>query len=360
LVEFPEQLVKELGRCIGCGACNIPCPMFHVEGLRETEGARARIKLLSMLSYGKIELTEEFLSYTFTCMNCGLCSNFCPVGIDVFGVIVGSRSALIDMGYVPLVTVGMRDVRRKTGSPIGDRITKGVWLPPDFQPEKGADLLFFAGCWVHTVPEVALAANKLLQKISERVVPAGTNEPCCGGLVYVIGEKDSSEESREELRRFLADLSPKSVVSGCSLCANMFTDLGMKDLASVIEEALEEGKIRTKSLKGKKNKVFLVPSCRSNGASERILRSIKNANVLEIPEWVCCDCGATLIYQAEPEKFDRWLGKLLDIASNMDADYVIIEEVACYSMIYEALEGRNKVKGMKIVSLPSFLLDHIS
>ncbi len=359
-VEFPERLVRDLGRCIGCGACNIPCPMFHVEDLRETEGPRARVKLLYMLSQGKMELTEEFLSYIFTCMNCGLCSDFCPVGIDVFDAIVGSRSALIDMGYVPLVTVDMRDVRRRTGSPIGDKVTKGVWLPPDYQPQKGAELLFFGGCWMHAVPEVALATNRLLKRITRKVVPAGTGEPCCGGLVHVIGERDSSEESREELKKFLSELSPKSVVSGCSLCANMFKDLGMKDVASVIEQALKDGKIRTKSIKGKKNRIFLVPTCRGDGASRRVLNEIENARVLEVPEWVCCDCGATLIHQAEPEKFDDWLSKLVDAASDADADYIVIEEVACYSMIYEALEGRNKVRGMKIISLPSFLLDYIS
>ncbi|HDI74303.1 MAG TPA: (Fe-S)-binding protein [Candidatus Korarchaeota archaeon] len=360
VVEFHRDLIKELGRCIGCGACNIPCPTFHIEDLRETEGARARVKLLSMLGYGRMELTEEFLSYIFTCMNCGLCSQYCPAGIDVFGVIIDSRSSLIDMGYVPLVTVDMRDAKRRTGSPIGEGLTKGVWLPPDFQPEKGADVLFFAGCWVHTVPEVAMSMNKILQKISPSVTPAGPSEPCCGGLTYVIGERDSADESKERLRAFINSLSPKRVVSGCSLCAGIFPDLQVQYFSSFVEGALNSKVVRLKSLKGKKNKIFLVPSCRSDGASRRILESIKNAIVLETPDWVCCDCGATLIYQADPDKFDRWFRKITEIASDMDADYLVIEEVACYSMISNILEGKNKYKGMKIISFPSFLADHIS
>jgi len=359
-VEFHPDLKKELGRCIGCGACNIPCPGFHVEDLKETESARARVKLLSMLGYGKMELTEEFLSYIFTCMNCGLCSNFCPVDIDVFGVIVRSRSSLIDMGYVPLVTVDMRDARRRTGSPIGEGLTKGVWLPPDFQPEPGAEILFFAGCWVHTVPEVALVMHKILQRVSPRVSPAGPNEPCCGGLSYIMGEKDSAEESKEELLEFIRGLSPRVVVSGCSLCSALFPELGLLSFSSFLEEALSEGKVRTKGLKGKKNRIFLIPACRGGEASRNILERIRNAVMLEVPDWVCCDCGAALIYQAEPEKFDRWFNKVTEIASDMRADYLVIEEVACYSMISSLLDGKNKYKGMKIYSFPSFILDHIS
>lgn len=359
-VNFPRILENELGRCIGCGACNIPCPMYHVGDFKETEGARARVKLLSMLSHGEIELTVEFLNYLLACMNCGLCSNFCPVGIDVFEAIVSSRSALIDMGYVPLVTLEMKEINKKTGSPIGDKITKGVWLPPDFQPEKNADTLFFAGCWFHTMPEIALATRKLLQKISKNVVPAGMNEPCCGGILYTIGEKDCSEEHRKKLKEFLEELSPRQVVSGCSLCANMFTELGIEDIFSFIERALKEKKIKIKSLEGKRNRIFLVPSCRGNGAAERILRSIKNAHVLDVPEWICCDCGAALIHQAEPDKFERWLGKVIDIARYMDADFLLVEELSCYSMIYRTREGRNKVNGIRIMPLPSFLLDHIS
>lgn len=359
-VKFPETLEKELGRCIGCGACNIPCPMYHVEDLKETEGARARIKLLSMLSRDRIELTVEFLDYLLSCMNCGLCSNFCPVDINVFDVIVSSRSALIDMGFVPLVTLDMREVNKKTGSPIGDKITKGVWLPPDFQPKRNADVLFFAGCWVHTLPEVALNTLKLLRKVSKDVVPAGTDEPCCGGVLYTLGEKDSSKEHRDKLKGFLEKLSPKQVVSGCSLCANMFPELGLQDMYTFIEKGLKENRIKAKSLKGKRRRIFLVPSCRSDGAAIRILESIENAQVLDVPEWVCCDCGATLMYQAEPDRFEKWLRKVVEIARYMDADLLVFEEVSCYSMVYEIGEGKNKVDGIKVVSLPSFLLDHIS
>jgi len=273
---------------------------------------------------------------------------------------VRSRSSLIDMGYVPLVTVDMRDAKRRTGSPIGEGLTKGVWLPPDFQPEKDADVLFFAGCWVHTAPDVAISMSKILKKITPKVTPAGPNEPCCGGLLYVIGERDSAEESKEELSKFIEGLSPKLVVSGCSLCASLFPDLKMKYFSSFVDEALESNKIKTKSMKGKKNRIFLLRSCHSNDAARRILERIKNAVVINAPDWICCDCGATLIYQAEPEKFDRWFKKISEIASDLDADYLVIEETACYSMISKVLEGRNKYKGMKILPFPSFLANYIS
>ncbi len=360
MVEFDRDLMKELGRCIGCGACNISCPMFHVSDFKETEGARARIKLISMLGNDKMDLTEEFLRYIFTCINCGLCTDLCPVGIDVFDVIVKSRSSLIDTGYVPLVTVDMRDAKRRTGSPIGEGLTKGAWLPPDFQPEKNADILFFAGCWVHTAPDIAINMSKILQKITPNITPAGPNEPCCGGLLYVIGERDSAEESKERLLRFIEELSPKVVVSGCSLCASLFPDLKMKYFSSFVDEALESNKIKTKSMKGKKNKIFLIRSCHSDGSARRILEKIKNATVIDTPDWACCDCGATLIYQAEPEKFNKWFKKVSEIASDLNADYLLIEEIACYSMISKVLDGRNKYKGMKILPFPSFLANYIS
>ena len=359
-VDFSDDLRKELGRCIGCGACNIPCPMFHIEDLRETEGARARIKLLSMLGSGKMELTEEFLSYIFTCMNCGLCSKVCPVNIDVFGAIINARSSLIDMGYVPLVTVDMREARRSTGSPIGEGLVKGVWLPPDFQPSPNAEILYFAGCWSHTVPEIALASYKLLQQVSESVTTIGFDEPCCGGLIYVLGERDNAEDSKNTLIEAISRLSPKSVVSGCSLCNSVFPDLGFISFSSFIEKMLDEGKMKIRrSLKPKRNKIFLIPSCKDNKLASRILSRIKNIELLEVPEWVCCDCGATLLYSTDPDRFSRWLEKVTDIARDLEANQIVVEEPSCYSMIFKAL-GKNKHKGAKIVSFPHFLLELIT
>lgn len=356
-IEFDPELSSELSRCLGCGGCNIPCPVFNVEDRLESSGMRSRVKILSMLSRGSLELTESILRHIFTCANCNLCSNYCPVGLNPFDLVVRARSSFIDMGYVPLVTVGVRDSFRKSGSPVGEDIIKGNWLPPDFQPKKDSDILLFAGCWMHKATEVALNVMKILGKLPENFTAIGPSEPCSGALLYVLGEKDLAEESKGVLLATISDLNPRRVVSGCSLTARVYKDLNLMDLTSYVLSSVRSGGLKLNKHKGKDLSVLPIPSCSGESHLKTLIATIGGVNLLDPPEWLCCDCGFTLMYREERERFSNWVQRVLSVAGTLGANQVVIEEVGCYAMLMDILETKSRIKGIKISHISSFILE---
>ncbi|MEM0017353.1 MAG: (Fe-S)-binding protein [Candidatus Korarchaeum sp.] len=356
-VEFDSELSSELSRCLGCGGCNIPCPIFNVEDRVESSGMRSRVKILSMLSRGTIELTEGTLRHIFTCANCGLCNDYCPVGLNPFDLMVVARSSFIDMGYVPLVTVGIRDSFRKSGSPIGEDLIKGNWLPPDFQPKRDSDVLLFAGCWMHRATEVALNVMKILGKASENFTTIGPNEPCSGALLYLLGERDLADESKGRLLSTILDLNPKKVISGCSLTTNMYEGLGFVDLTSYIIDSVKSGRLKLNKYKGKDLSVLPVPSCSNESYLNALIMTLDGVNLVDPPEWLCCDCGFTLMYREERGRFSNWVQKVLFTAGALGANHVVIEDVGCYTMLMDVLETKSRMKGIKISHISSFILE---
>ena len=354
-IEFEEELSSDLSRCIGCGGCNIPCPLFNVDQI-ESSGMRSRIKILSMLSKGKVELTEGILRHVFTCANCGVCNDYCPVGLRPFDLLVRARGSFIDMGYVPLVTVDIRNSFRRVGTPIGDELIKGSWLPPDFQPKSNSEILFFAGCWMHKAIEVALDTMKLLRKISGDVTTIGPTEPCSGALLYILGEKDLADDSKRNLEGLLSELNPKRVVSGCSLTARIYSDIDFINLSSYILDAIRSEKIKFGKMKGK-DIILPIPSCGRDNSLLEILKNLNGMKILEAPEWLCCDCGFTLIYRTDRNLFSRWVQRVLSLAEELRANHIVIEDVGCYAMITETMQTKGRLKGIKISHISGFIME---
>jgi glycolate oxidase iron-sulfur subunit len=356
-VEFEESLSSDFARCISCGGCNIPCPLFNLDRI-ESSGMRSRIKILSMLSKGKIELTEGILRHIFACANCGICNNYCPVGLRPFDLLVKARDSLIDMGYVPLVTVDIRDSFRKVGTPIADELIKGSWLPPDFQPTRNSEILFFAGCWMHKAIEVALNTMKILGRISGSITTIGPGEPCSGALLYILGEKDLANDAKRNLESVISELSPKRVVSGCPLTVRVYPDLGLMKISSYVLDAIRSEKMRIGKVRGK-DTILPIPSCGSDSSFLEVLRSFNNLKILETPEWLCCDCGFTLIYRTDRGLFSKWVQRVLSLAEELGANHIVIEDVGCYAMIMEVMQTRGRLKGIKISHMSGFIMEFL-
>ncbi|MCS7103763.1 MAG: heterodisulfide reductase-related iron-sulfur binding cluster, partial [Candidatus Korarchaeum sp.] len=234
---------------------------------------------------------------------------------------------------------------------------KGNWLPPDFQSKRGSEVLLFAGCWMHKATEVALNVMKILGKVSEDFTTMGPNEPCSGALLYILGERDLADESKRKLLSNISDLDPRKVVSSCSLTAKVYKDLGLIDLISYILDSIESGRLRLNKYKGKDLSVLPVPSCNSESLLKTLLTTLDGVSIIDPPEWLCCDCGFTLMYREERGRFSNWVQKVLSIAGALGANHVVIEDVGCYAMLMDVLETKSRVKGIKISHISSFILE---
>ncbi len=354
-----EDLSFEVNRCISCGACNIVCPLFIVTGFQETAGPRARLRLLSMVNTGALEFSVEFLEYLYDCMSCGKCNEACPVELKISDLIVKVREFFIGQGYVPPFNIVQLPRKVKdSNSFFGDSQAKGVWLPPDFKPEK-ASILYYAGCWAQEYPEIPLSSFELIKRVEGNVTTLGYEEPCSGRILEMAGYSDVVEEIRPRLVERVREVSPEKVVSSCSVSVRAFKFMGLEatSLSNFLLEALRSGKIKLKQpIRLRKHKVSVIPSCQSEWEAKEIVEMVEGENFTELPDWACCDCGAVLSSLLDGSSFNKWAERVLKEAKERQVNVLVVEEPSCFGLITKYI-NENKVKGIKIIPLSQFILN---
>jgi FAD/FMN-containing dehydrogenase/Fe-S oxidoreductase len=97
-----NELELELEQCYGCGLClgREPalrmCPVFRALG-EELGSARAKANLLHYWATGQLEEKDfespEFRKFLDLCVNCKMCAQQCPSGVDVSTLVTAARAA---------------------------------------------------------------------------------------------------------------------------------------------------------------------------------------------------------------------------------------------------------------------------
>ncbi len=82
--------------CHGCGTCRSYCPSFIASGDARADG-RSKANILRAVLRGDLpdeSLTDQrFLDIMDFCLNCGLCLDSCPTGVDIPALAVKGREA---------------------------------------------------------------------------------------------------------------------------------------------------------------------------------------------------------------------------------------------------------------------------
>jgi FAD/FMN-containing dehydrogenase/Fe-S oxidoreductase len=96
-----NELELELEQCYGCGLClgREPalrmCPVFRALG-EELGSARAKANLLHYWATGQLEEKDfespEFRKFLDLCVNCKMCAQQCPSGVDVSTLVTAARA----------------------------------------------------------------------------------------------------------------------------------------------------------------------------------------------------------------------------------------------------------------------------
>ncbi len=356
-----DNLSFEVSRCISCGACNKVCPLFIVSNYQEKVGPRARLRLLSMIDSGNLELSIEFLEYLYDCMLCGKCDDACPVDLKISDLVVKVREFFIGQGYVPPYNIVQLPRKvKESNSFFGESQAKGVWLPPDFRPER-ASTLYYAGCWAQEYPEIPLSSFELIKRAEDEVTTLGFDEPCAGSILRLAGYSDVVDEVMPKLTDKLKQITPQKVISSCSISLTAFKSIGLDavSLSEFLLEAIRSGKIKVKQpIRIRKHKVSVVPSCQNEWQAIEILETVEGSNFLELPDWVCCDCGAVLSSLLDESLFEKWVARVLKEAKERHINVLVVEEPSCYGLISKYIDEK-KVKGIKVVSLSQFVLNRI-
>jgi glycolate oxidase iron-sulfur subunit len=271
-----KELKEEVYKCIKCGLCLTPCPVYN---LLRFEGAspRGRVQLIKKILEGKMELSEHFQSLLFTCLLCETCTANCPSGLKTDRLMKIMRSEIQER-LRPDWPKGMlgnllRDKRRlpfflfcertrenlfssqegKSG-PLGDseffrpgsKALRQQVPEVNPVPEPKGKVLYFTGCATnYFFPNVGKSVIKVLNRVGmEVILPRG--QMCCGlPLFQAGGRKKALKNIRENLKLFNRK-DVDAVVVDCAACGAALK----KEYALILEEMGEDAK-PAKELAGK-------------------------------------------------------------------------------------------------------------
>ena len=97
-----EVMVPEIERCLKCGLCRAPCPVF-AEIRDEAGSARGRIAMTEALRENSLSLSPLFTDRLSKCLNCRACMEACPSGIKVDEIVLAARAEIFSRGRFPFL-----------------------------------------------------------------------------------------------------------------------------------------------------------------------------------------------------------------------------------------------------------------
>jgi len=255
-----EAVLPEIERCLKCGLCRAPCPIF-AEVRDESGSARGRIAMIEALREGRLTLSPLLADRLSKCLNCQACMEACPSGIKVDEIVLAARAEIFTRGRFPwLKKLIFRQLLRrgrllppvsKTVAFIQRRLLRGlpasspyrVLLPlaridrdrilpvfaartlieeygetvsPAGEPRMRVGL--FVGCATNLIyTEVGRSAVRiLLGEGIEVVIPRG--QGCCGVPAYTAGDRETGRVLAERNIRAFAGHKVDAIVTVCATC----------------------------------------------------------------------------------------------------------------------------------------------
>lgn len=380
-------MAEAVQKCVHCGFCLPACPTYAVLG-EEMDSPRGRIILMKSVLEGELELGEA-LPYIDKCLGCVGCVTACPSGVP-YGELLTTfrgraeeerRRSLWDRLLRWFVLATLPYPRRfywgarlggftRPLSPLlpGRLRTMLELLPrtlppqqhlPELTPAVGtrrARVALLAGCAQQVLaPDINAATVRVLAANGvEVVIPR--KQRCCGALAAHTGAMRMARQmARHNLQAFPADVD--AILTNAAGCGSGLHEYGLWLAGEPEEEAARQfvGQVQdvsafldTLGLKippplATARKVAYHDAChlahaqRVRMAPRRLLKSVENLTLLEIPQGEIC-CGSAGTYNIEQPEIARQLGREKAAAIlGTHADLVATGNIGCLTQIAQHL-----------------------
>ena len=198
----------ELGTCVSCGLCLPHCPTFRVTG-EEALSPRGRIAAIRAVHIDDAPVTDEFLSFMETCVQCRGCEPACPSGVPYGRLQEGVRETLAAQHRI---------------TPRWQRLAFAV-LPRHRLLLAGSTLLALAQR-AHLVPK-RLGISRLPLRRSAAVRPTGTDVWLFTGCVMDAWQRETHRSTAKVLTAL--DVSFALAASGGGCCGALHMHAGLTD-----------------------------------------------------------------------------------------------------------------------------------
>ncbi len=372
-------------QCIRCGFCLEDCPTFTETG-SELESPRGRIYLVRSAVEGKLRWQEDVKPHLDRCLGCRACETACPSGVQYGAILEFARDKIeqekpsaLKKGFLAgttsptILRTQLNLARLLPGKRVPGPLSKllsGETAEADLptlptalkgDPLAGMDqaslpavkgeVYLLEGCAMRVLyPHVHWATRRLLRRIGYvvREVPQG----CCGALHAHNGYLDEAKKMGNSLVQTLSGDLPIVVNSaGCGSTMKEYghlleTEAGAEfakrtfDLSEfLLQNGLQEELAKAKGLS---QRITYHDACHlSHGqkiteAPRALLKSIPNAEYVELPESLTC-CGSAGIYNVvQPKLARRLLNRKWKHVESTQATVVAMGNPGCHGWIAQA------------------------
>ncbi len=231
-----------LGSCVSCGLCLPHCPTFRVTG-EESLSPRGRIAAMRMVHFEDEPITDDFVRFMETCVQCRGCEPACPSGVPFGQLMEGTRDTLVGqkrmtpwwqrlgyraLGHHRLLLVGstllaagqrLRLVPRRMGLPALP-LRRGAATP-----STGNDAWLFTGCVMDAWQrQTHRNTAKVLAAVGVTSRPPGAGGACCGALHVHAGLTDEAKRLAERVIHSMPGDAP--IVVNSAGCGAALKDYG--------------------------------------------------------------------------------------------------------------------------------------
>lgn len=385
-------MTEAVDKCVHCGFCLATCPTYKVLG-EEMDSPRGRIILMKEVLEGQQAL-DGALPYIDKCLGCMACVTACPSGVEYGHLLSPFRARAEGQRTRPAMNRVTHQLVKET-LPYPDRFRSAVRLGklgrvgrallpvemramldlvpgdlpngaplPEIYPAVGprrARVALVAGCVQQVLaPQVNWATLRVLARNGiETVIPRG--QACCGSLSLHIGEWAQARDlARINLGIFPGDVD--AIVTNAAGCGSGMHEYGMLFAGEADAAQAEAFGARVVDITVFLDKLGLTPppglrapikvayhdACHLAHAQgvtaqpRRLLSSIPNATIVEIPEGELC-CGSAGTYNLEQPELARQIGvrKAHNILST-GAQAVVTGNIGCITQIRTHLAALGK------------------
>ncbi|MDA2930895.1 heterodisulfide reductase-related iron-sulfur binding cluster [Acidobacteria bacterium AH-259-O06] len=384
-----ESMAHQVKACVHCGFCLPACPTYKVLG-QEMDSPRGRIFLMKEVLEGKLNL-EDAIPYVDKCLGCQACVPVCPSGVEYGELLTPfrayaeehrQRGPLSQITRLLLRTILPFPKRFYAAATLGrlahplrhllpqqlramlellpPALPKASPFPEVFpaKAKRRARVVLLAGCVQQVLaPQINWATLRVLAENGvEVVIPK--NQNCCGALAMHSGQAEQARAlARQNFQSFPKDVD--AVLTNAAGCGSgmkeyplLFKGLpeeeeaaafarGVKDVTVFLDElGLKSSPSLKKPLKlAYHDACHLAHAQGVREAPRKVLGSIPNVTLLEIPEGEFC-CGSAGTYNLEQPEIARSLGeqKARNILQT-GAEAVAAGNIGCITQIQTHLKA---------------------
>lgn len=232
--------IKSIENCINCGLCLNFCPVIRAVGVDRFTGPRG---IAVELSRSPPEYWSS-VDRIYLCTGCGTCREVCPHSVDIPEVvnimrirIFKQRPELIpnslheqneilrnhDIAFIPWEEPEEKQESR-------DMRLERLKLPfIKDQIVPNANVLFYPGCQAEERAQEVRESAKLILDYFGVNYTLLDEMSCCGLPSTLIGDIEKRSDLATKLKKKVANLNPKMIVTTCAGCTSNINDIADRE-----------------------------------------------------------------------------------------------------------------------------------